>query len=341
MPIRVSLIYYIDKENPMRKYFTYKSMLVYSILLLLSGIITYNTGGGTPNPYESSVTEEYNVPTLTPIPKINSIDKEKSLLVRNTMLQIGDSTDEVIRKLGFPSRISETEYDFTYYIYNNDYKKLLFVALLENEVVGFYTDALDFEYHGFGYGATVDEINAALEENFSLTEILTKTTSGYKVSILMDKLETGTAVGIYVLSDTLKEDGYNEELLPQVEQIVYDLTNSIRVRNGLEPLSWSSSAGQAARKHSMYMAAEDFFSHVDPSFRSPGDRLNAEGISYKKCGENIIAGYGNAILSSHGWYNSESHRKNLLNQNFRYLGVGFIFDKDSIYKTYITQNFYR
>jgi uncharacterized protein YkwD len=308
---------------------------------LISGIITYNINGNNTAPYESSFTEEATMSTPTPIPRKNSTDNPMALFARNTILQIGDSTDEVIRKLGFPGRIAETEYNFTYYIYNNDYKKLLFVALLKNKVVGFYTDALDFEYQGFGYGATLNEINAALGENFSLSEVLTKTISEYKVSILMDKLETGKAVGIYVLSDRVKEDGHNEETLTQVEQMVYDLTNSIRVRNGLEPLSWSSSAGQAARKHSRYMAAEDFFSHIDPSHRGPGDRLNAEGISYKKCGENIIAGYGSAILSSHGWFVSKNHRKNLLNANFRYLGVGFIYDEDSVYKTYITQNFYR
>ncbi len=325
----------------MRKYVTYRSLLVCSILLLLYGLYTYNTGSDRPNPYEASIAEEHITPTSTPVPKINSIDDPMALLVRNTILRLGDSTDEVIRKLGLPGRIAETEYDFTYYIYNNDYKKLLFVALLDNKVVGFYTDALDFEFHGFRNGASLDEINTALEEDFKLEAVLAKTISEYKVSILMDKLETGKAVGIYVLSDIVKEDGYTEEIITEVEQMVYDLTNSIRVRNGLEPLSWSSSAGQAARKHSMNMAAMDFFDHVDPSFRSPGDRLNAEGISYKKCGENIIAGYGSAILSSHGWYNSKSHRKNLLNDYFRYLGVGFVYDEDSIYKTYITQNFYR
>lgn len=326
----------------MQKHFTYKRMLLYSILLLILFVLyNYNIGEEKPNPYETPVIKENITPTSIPETMINSKDDPKVLLVRNTILQLDDSTDEVIRKLGLPGRIAETEYNFTYYIYNNDYKNLLFVALLDNKVVGFYTDALNFEYHGFQYGASLDEINTALEEDFKLAEVLTTNLSEYKVSILMDNLETGKAVGLYVLSDAVKEDGYNEEIMTQIEQMVYDLTNSVRARHGLDPLSWSSSAGQAAKKHSIHMAAKNFFSHVDPSFRSPGDRLNTEGVSYKNCGENIIAGYGSAILSSHGWYVSEKHRKNLLNKNFRYLGVGFAYDEDSIYKTYITQNFYR
>jgi uncharacterized protein YkwD len=311
------------------------------MLLLLLGLYAYHARKDTANPYEAPITDDYITPTPTPKPTINSIDNPNALYVRDTVIQMEDSTDEVIRKLGLPGRIADTEYDFTYYIYNNDYKQLLFVALKDNKVVGFYTDALNFQYHGFRYGASLDEINQALGEQFTLSEVLTKNHSEYKISILMDKLETGKIVGIYVLSNAVKEDGYNEEILTNAEQMVYDLANSARVRNGLDPLSWSSSAGQAARKHSMNMSSEDFFSHTDLSLRSPGDRLNAEGISFQKCGENIIAGYGSAILSNHGWYNSVGHRKNLLNEKYRYLGVGFAYDEDSIYKTYFTQNFYR
>ena len=325
----------------MRKHISSKSILLYGLLFLSIGLYVHNARQAEPNPYEASITEDYKAPTKAPVPTIHSSNNPNALLVRDTVLMLEDSTEEVIRKLGLPGRIAETEYNFTYYIYNNDYKQLLFVALLENKVVGFYTDALNFEYHGFRYGSSIDEINNALGENYNLSSILTKNVSTYKVSVLMDELDTGKAVGIYVLSNTVLEDGYNEDIMLQVEQMVYDLTNSTRVRNGLEPLSWSSSAGKAARKHSINMSAKDFFSHTDHSLRSPGDRLNAEGISFQKCGENIIAGYGSAILSSHGWYNSTSHRKNLLSEKFRYLGVGFAYDEDSIYKTYITQNFYR
>jgi uncharacterized protein YkwD len=325
----------------MRKYFTLRSILIYCVLLITIGLYAYHTGKDNPNPYEAPLTEDYITPTPTPVPTPDAGTSPDTLRVRDTVLRLGDSTEEVIHKLGFPGRISETEYDFTYYIYNNDYRKLLFVALRDNEVVGFYTDAEAFEYQGIRYGSELEEINAALGENFTLSQVVTKSLNDFKVSVLMDQIGTGKAVGIYVLSNYVKEDGFEEEIIPQIEQLVYDLTNSIRVRNGLEPLSWSSSAGQAARKHSINMASKDFFSHTDPSFRSPGDRLNAEGIYFQKCGENIIAGYGGAILSCHGWYNSEGHRKLLLNERFRYLGVGFAYDEDSVYKTYITQNFYR
>ena len=35
----------------------------------------------------------------------------------------------ILHKLVKPNRIVSTEYDFNYYVYNNDYSKLLFVAI--------------------------------------------------------------------------------------------------------------------------------------------------------------------------------------------------------------------
>jgi uncharacterized protein YkwD len=74
---------------------------------------------------------------------------------------------------------------------------------------------------------------------------------------------------------------------------------------------------------------------------NPGSRLNAYGISYEEIGENIIAGYDSVILASHAWFNSPEHRKNILDERFCNIGIGFEYLNDSIYKTYITQVFYR
>ena len=325
----------------MRKYITYKYILLYGMLALTAGFYINSFISHKADSYETSLVKNYTAPTLTPAPQAPPEETPDTVFVRDAALVLGDNTETLIRKFGHPARIAVTAYDYSYYIYNNDYKKLLFVAVREDQVIGFYTDSVDFQYMGISYGATLTQVNHTLKENFTLTNVLAKSISGYKISILMDTLDTGNAVGIYVISDTASELHFDDEVFASEEQIIYDLTNSARVRNELAPYSWSSSAGQAARLHSQNMASENFFGHNDPSLRSPGDRLNAEGISYQKCSENIIAGYDNVILASHGWYISERNRKNLLSDHFRYLGVGFAYDKDSTYQTYITQIFYR
>ena len=277
----------------------------------------------------------------TPIPVSSSNVKVEAINVLGVTLSLGESMDSLVKKLGIPNRIVDTEYDFDYYVYNNDYKELLFVAIAGNKIVGYYTDSTDFTFHGISSGSSLSVVNTALKQSFSLAEILTLTTDQYTLKVLIDKLDTQKVTGVYVLAPTVKQDDYTDAVMKNIELLVFDLTNSIRARNGLSVLSWSSSAAMSARGHSVDMAVNNYFNHTDLTGRSPGDRMNAEGISYSTYGENIIAGYGTAILSCHGWFNSTGHRSNMLNKKFRYLGVGFSYQPDSSYGTYITQNFYR
>ena len=291
----------------------------------------------TPAPIKSIAT-----PTLvTAEPSTAPIFSDEILSVRNTTLSLGDRTDSVLSKLGKPNRILDTEYDFDYYVYNNDYSNLVLVAIRNNQVVGFYTDATTFSFLGISPGSSLQAVNRALNKSFLMDEVLTLNTNNYTVKVLMDKIGTQKVTGIYVLSNTVKMEGYTESVMNNIEILVLDLTNSVRARHGVATLSWSPVAAVSSRKHSIDMANNNYFEHISLSGTNPVDRMKAEGIHYSTYGENIIAGYGTAIISNHGWFNSDGHRKNLLSTNFTHLGVGFTYEANSIYKNYITQNFHR
>jgi uncharacterized protein YkwD len=316
-------------------------MLIYGTILLSGGIYAFSPKEDQTNLYEASFTQDFITATVTPAREADPNLSLDTLQVRGNSITLGESTDDIVHKLGLPGHIIDTEYDFDYYIYNNDYTRLLFIAMKDNKIIGFYSDSIDFSFQGISYGDTIATVNQSLDENFDIAEVLTHKASTYSVKILMDALETQSVTGIYILSDEVIEDDYTDSVMKNIGLMSYDLTNSARARNGLPILSWSSSVALAARKHCINMATANFFDHNDPERRTPGQRILAEGIAYDKCGENIIAGYGSAILANHGWYNSKSHRRNILNPDYRYLGVGFAYDLGSIYKTYITQNFYR
>lgn len=265
----------------------------------------------------------------------------ETLYVRDTTITLGESRDSILNKLGLPNRVVETEYDFDYYVYNNNYNHLLFIAIRSGLVEGYYTDSIEFKFKGITSGSNLNEINKALGQNYSLEEVLKYKNKKYTLHILIDKIGNQKTVGINVLSSLVKEDAYNDTVKRNIELLVYDLTNSVRARNGESVLSWSSSAANSSRKHSLDMADNQFFDHINLDGQKPGDRMREEGIAYNYVGENIIAGYGTAILSNHAWFNSKGHRNNLLSSKFRSLGVGFVYEADSPYKTYITQNFYR
>lgn len=339
----------------MKKYLTYRSILLLGTLvgsLYTSGIIINEPAQTASLTYKATQAHSFAVAQsikAAPPKAAGSAETAETqpenpiaeLSVKGITISFGESKDSIIKKFGTPNRIVDTEYDFDYYVYNNNYKELLFIALQASKVVGYYTDSVDFIFKGITSGSDILSVNKALGKSFPLAEVLTQSTEQYTLKVLMDKLDTQKVTGVYLLSNTVKLDDYSDSAMRNTELLLFDLTNSVRARNGVAVLSWSSSAAIASRKHSVDMAAKHYFDHLDTLGSNPGDRMNEEGIFYLTSAENIIAGYGTAILSNHGWFNSKEHRNNMLNAKFRYLGVGFSYQADSPYKTYFTQDFYR
>lgn len=330
----------------MGKFFSFRYALLLGILLFSIGsyelVMKHSSHADTINSeYDKLYDAVDSVKDSSLIKSPSVIHNDKTLNVLGTYIALGESADSILDKLGSPSRIAKTEMNFDYYVYSNNYSKLLFVAISDKKVVGYYTDSIDFDYLEITSGSSLDKVNSSLNTNFAMDYILTHITENYRLHIFMDKIGTGMVTGMSLLSTDVKENGYTIDIMRDIELLVYDLTNSIRKRNGIPILSWSSTAAKAAAKHSMDMAENLYFGHYNLYNKNPGDRLKEEGIYYQSIGENIIAGYENAIISSHAWFNSPEHRSNMLNKSYTSLGVGFTYLEKSIYKTYITQVFYR
>ena len=126
-------------------------------------------------------------------------------------------------------------------------------------------------------------------------------------------------------------------------QKVLDLTNGHRRQAGLKPLRLNEKLSSAAQAHSESMADDDFFSHTGQDGSTPFDRIRSEGYQYKTAAENIAAGYSTPKSVVNAWMNSPGHRGNILNGNFREIGIGYHFldnDPGSVkYESYWTQSF--
>ncbi|MEW1777639.1 CAP domain-containing protein [Streptomyces sp. NPDC086777] len=109
-----------------------------------------------------------------------------------------------------------------------------------------------------------------------------------------------------------------------VEAEVLKLVNEERAKVGCSALSASSSLTKLAEGFSDDMAARNFFDHTDPDGKTPWDRAAAAGIS-NLGGENIARGQATAQAVMDAWMNSEGHRANILNCDFKTLGVGVHF----------------
>lgn len=105
------------------------------------------------------------------------------------------------------------------------------------------------------------------------------------------------------------------------EDQVLALVNIERAKIGCAALVADPDLGKLASDFSKDMAKRDFFDHVDPDGNDPWDRAEAAGITGLG-GENIARGQADAQAVMDAWMNSEGHRANILNCNFRTLGVG-------------------
>lgn len=105
------------------------------------------------------------------------------------------------------------------------------------------------------------------------------------------------------------------------EAEVLKLVNAERAKVGCTPVTADNSLADLARTFSDDMATRDFFDHTDPSGLSPWDRAAKVGITALG-GENIARGQADAAAVMDAWMNSEGHRANILNCDFKTLGVG-------------------
>ncbi|MCX4806014.1 CAP domain-containing protein [Streptomyces sp. NBC_01214] len=111
-------------------------------------------------------------------------------------------------------------------------------------------------------------------------------------------------------------DGHSAE-----EAAVVDLVNQERALAGCGPVRANPPLASLAGAFSLDMATRGFFSHEDPEGNTPWDRATKAGISGLG-GENIARGQGDAEAVMKAWMNSPDHKANILNCEFRTLGVG-------------------
>ena len=110
-----------------------------------------------------------------------------------------------------------------------------------------------------------------------------------------------------------------EELAAEAE--VLRLVNVERAKAGCPALAADGPLTTLARSFSADMAARGFFSHTDPDGMSPWDRAAAAGIGNLRA-ENIALGQATPDAVMRSWMGSDGHRTNILNCDYRTLGVG-------------------
>ncbi len=129
--------------------------------------------------------------------------------------------------------------------------------------------------------------------------------------------------------------------MASAEMSAFDLINQARADAGLEPLVWSDQLASVARIHSQNMAEFKFFSHRGLDNKLVSDRADQFKVGrWRAIGENIAfnRGYGDpAVKAVELWLDSPTHRRNLLDPNWKESAIGVAKAADG--SVYFTQVF--
>lgn len=126
---------------------------------------------------------------------------------------------------------------------------------------------------------------------------------------------------------TAQEKGSCWDVKPD-EKGFANLTNKIREKLGKGTMKLDPQLSRAARLHSREMAKRDLLYHT------PGDKLTRRVTNWSSIGENVGVGYSVGSLQD-AFLGSPGHRANILDTDFKYVGVGTVKTGDKLWVTVI------
>ncbi len=119
--------------------------------------------------------------------------------------------------------------------------------------------------------------------------------------------------------------------LQSLDQAILEQLNQVRAAHGLKPLVLSRDLGRAALYQSRAMLSGGFFSHDAPDGTTFSSRIkrfySSAGYGLWSAGENLLYDSGDldAAGAVQAWMNSPPHRRNMLDPNWREVGIAAVY----------------
>lgn len=123
-------------------------------------------------------------------------------------------------------------------------------------------------------------------------------------------------IGVFLLPNT----AYFSNI---TENNIIDLTNKERISNDLPPLKQNQLLSEAAYAKGKSILENQLFSHTINNKKFSA-WIRETGYEYLYSGENLAIDFMTSEGAIKAWMNSESHRNNILNENFKEIGIGIV-----------------
>ena len=102
---------------------------------------------------------------------------------------------------------------------------------------------------------------------------------------------------------------------------IFMLINNERSKNNISPLTINNKLIQAANNKAKDLIKNNYFDHNSPTGKTFSSWIKETNYQYSFIGENLAINFQSEKEIVEAWLNSESHKENLLNQNFTETGI--------------------
>jgi len=105
---------------------------------------------------------------------------------------------------------------------------------------------------------------------------------------------------------------------------IFTLTNQARIENNLPALTYNPELNAAALAKANDMLSANYFAHFGPDGKKPWDWINRESYQYLFVGENLAMNFSGAQSAHLALMQSDSHKKNILNNKYNDIGLAVV-----------------
>lgn len=291
--------------------------------------------------------------------RLKSIFRQEQSAVNRISMSLNDfrinmPKADVERKVGKEKLNLLNSSNHYWSIYHENYQQMTFIQYDNNKISSLFLYRQPFELNGIQYKMPKDEVEKILGEPSKTLEgrsTILKLNANHELmyedennvyTYYFDDIDN-QLVGVKIVPRDIATDFNSiysvpsESLANNFATIDYLLINASRVNKNLKPLSFDKHLAITSKKHSEDMAKNNYFSHTNLKGETPFDRMESDGVIYQFAGENIAMGQFDAVQAHNDLMNSPVHRKNILGQQFKKIGIGIAFNEQM--QPYYTENY--
>lgn len=258
--------------------------------------------------------------------------------------ELGITREEMTKLYGTPSGTLTSEKGYEWKVYQTDTDYQL-VGLDEGRVVAYYVNSETWKLpSGVQYGTKLATCNTIMNglgyQSAAGTGYTTYTSKESTLTVYYTESgEKPIYAALFEYTEYATKCVVTPSVLTMMERTLADLTNVMRARAGLEPLTFDQDVSAVAKAHSNDMAEHNFFAHMGTDGLDKAGRMEAAGYGACYVSEAISKAYPNSFATFASLYANATYSEVLL-ANFDAVGVGYSYNPDSDGVLYCVQLFY-